>query len=200
MHVPSYDRWFWQQDELPSYRRYVDVLRLVGADEPGKRWLLKNPGHVAEIDCLFEVMPDACVIQTHRDPVKAIPSLCSTLHMAQRMFEGDAVQPQSLGAREIEYWGQAMEKTARARERRPEQFHDVDHREFHRDPMRVVRGIYERFDLTLSDETARLMQRWIADSPTSRHGEHRYDIADYGITADQVRQRFADYIERHALG
>ena len=200
MHVPSYDRWFWQQHELPSYRRYVDVLRLVGADEPDKRWLLKNPGHVAEIDCLFEVMPDACVIQTHRDPVKAIPSLCSTLHMAQRMFEGDAVRPKSLGAREIEYWGQAMEKTARARERRPEQFHDVDHREFHRDPMRVVRGIYERFDLTLSDETARLMQRWIADSPTSRHGEHRYDIADYGITADQVRQRFADYIERHALG
>ena len=66
--------------------------------------------------------------------------------------------------------------------------------------MRVVRGIYERFDLTLSDETAQRMQRWIADSPTSRHGEHRYDIADYGITADQVRQRFADYIERHALG
>ena len=99
-----------------------DVLRLVGADEPGKRWLLKNPGHVAEIDCLFEVMPDACVIQTHRDPVKAIPSLCSTLHMAQRMFEGDAVRPESLGAREIEYWGQAMEKTARARDVGPSSF------------------------------------------------------------------------------
>ena len=44
------------------------------------------------------------------------------------------------------------------------------------------------------------MQRWIAESPTSRHGEHRYDLADYGITATQIRQRFAGYIERHALG
>ena len=199
MHVPSYDRWWRQQSELPSYRRYVDVLRLVGANEPGQRWLLKNPGHVAEIDCLLEVLPDACVIQTHRDPVKAIPSLCSTLTMARRMFEGDATRPEIIGPREIEYWAQAMEKTARARAQRPGQFHDVDHREFHRDPMKVVRGIYDRFDLSLSDEAASRMQRWIADSPTSRHGEHRYDVADYGITAEQIRERFDDYIERHAL-
>jgi hypothetical protein len=199
MHVPSYDRWHWARDELPSYRRYVDVLRLVGADEPGKRWLLKNPGHVAEIDCLLEVLPDACVIQTHRDPVKAIPSLCSTLHMARRMFEGDAARADVIGPRELDYWGRAMEKTARARARRAGQFFDVDHREFHHDPIRVVRAIYTRFDLDLSDETTRRMQQWIAASPTSRHGEHRYDIAHYGITAGQVRERFGDYIERHSL-
>ena len=199
MHVPSYDRWWQRQSELPSYRRYVDVLRLVGANDPGKRWLLKNPGHVAEIDCLFQVLPDACVIQTHRDPVKAIPSLCSTLAMARRMFEGDATRPGIIGPREIEYWAQAMSKTARARALRPDQFHDVDHRDFHRNPMKVVRGIYDRFDLTLSDTVASRMERWIADSPTSRHGEHRYDVADYGITAEQIRERFADYIERHAL-
>ena len=199
MHVPSYDRWHWAQDERPSYRRYVDVLRLVGADEPDRRWLLKNPGHVAEIDALFEVLPDACVIQTHRDPVKAIPSLCSTLHMARRMFEGEAARADVLGPRELEYWGRAMEKTAQARVRRPDRFFDVDHRRFHRDPMGVVRAIYDRFDLDLTDETTRRMQQWIAASPTSRHGEHRYDITDYGITAEQVRWRFADYIERHSL-
>ena len=65
--------------------------------------------------------------------------------------------------------------------------------------MAVVRAIYERFDLSLSDETAQRMQRWIAASPTTRHGEHRYRIEDYGITADQVRARFADYIERHSI-
>jgi hypothetical protein len=115
------------------------------------------------------------------------------------MLEGDAARADVIGPREVEYWGQAMERTARARVRRPDQFHDVDHREFHRDPMRVVRGIYDRFGLSLHDDTARRMQDWVAASPTSRHGEHRYDIADYGITADQVRARFADYIERHAL-
>lgn len=199
LHVPSYDRWWWQQSELPSYRRYVEVLRLVGLDAGDKRWLLKNPGHVAEMDCLLEVLPDACVIQTHRDPVKAISSISSLLHMSRRMFEGDATRADVLGPREMEYWARAMEKTARVRAQRPDQFHDVDHREFHREPMRVVRGIYDRFSLTLSEETVRRMERWIAESPTSKHGEHRYDIADYGVTAAQVRERFADYIERHSL-
>jgi Sulfotransferase family len=199
MHVPSYDRWWHQQSELPAYRRYVDVLRLVGADEPDKQWLLKNPGHVAEIDCLLDVLPEALVIQTHRDPGKAIPSLCSTLHMARRMFEGDAARAEVIGPREIEYWAQAMDKMARVRAQRPDQFVDVDHREFHRDPLGVVRRIYDRFGLILSGEAEASMRRWIAESPTSKHGEHRYDIEDYGITAAQVRDRFADYIERHAL-
>ena len=200
MHVPSYDRWWATQDEMPAYRRYVDVLRLVGANDSGQRWLLKNPGHVAQMDCLLEVLSDACVIQTHRDPVKAIPSLCSTLHMARRMFEGDATDPTVLGPREVEYWAKAMETTQRARRSRPDQFFDMDHREFHRDPMGVIRRIYDQFGLTLSDEAAARMQRWIAESPTSKHGEHLYDITDYGITAGQVRSRFADYIARHRLG
>jgi hypothetical protein len=199
MHVPSYERWFRTQDEAPSYRRFVDVLRLVGVDAPGQRWLLKNPGHVAQMECLLEVLPDACVIQTHRDPVRAIPSLCSTLHMARRMFEGDAARADAIGPREVEYWATAMDTTARVRAKRSEQFHDVHHRDFHRDPMGVVRGIYERFDLRLSDEAARGMQAWIDASPTTRHGEHRYRIEDYGITSDQVRARFADYVERHSI-
>jgi Sulfotransferase family len=199
MHVPSYERWFRAQDEAPSYRRFVDVLRLVGVDAPGQRWLLKNPGHVAQMDCLLAVLPDACVIQTHRDPVRAIPSLCSTLHMARRMFEGDAARADVIGAREVDYWSEAMAATARVRAARGHQFHDVHHRDFHREPMAVVRGIYERFDLTLSDETARRMQGWIDASPTTRHGEHRYRIEDYGITVDQVRARFADYVERHSI-
>jgi hypothetical protein len=149
MHVPSYTRWLETQDEGPSYRRYVDVLRLVGVDAPDQRWLLKNPGHVATPDELLEVLPDACIIQTHRDPVQAIPSLCSTLHMAWRMFEGDAARAVLIGPREIDYWANAMVATARTRARHRTQFHDVHHRDFHRDPMGVVRGIYERFDLTI---------------------------------------------------
>jgi hypothetical protein len=92
-----------------------------------------------------------------------------------------------------------MEKTDRARQRRPDQFHDVDQRDIHRDPMGVIRAIYDRFDLSLSDAAAAGMRRWIDASPTTRHGEHRYDIRDYGISADAIRHRFAHYIARHRL-
>jgi hypothetical protein len=199
MHTPSYARWLRTQDELPSYRRFVDVLRLVGIDAPQQRWLLKNPGHIVTMECLLEVLPDACVIQTHRDPVKALPSLCSTLHMAWRMFEGENARADQIGPREVEYWADAVEATDRVRRTRGEQFHDVHHRDFHRNPLGIVRGIYDRFGLSLSDETARRMQQWIDASPTTKHGEHKYRLEDYGITADQIRKRFADYVGRHSI-
>ena len=92
-----------------------------------------------------------------------------------------------------------MENRARPRQVSPDQFFDVDHRQFHREPMRVVHGIYDRFGLSLSDEAAERMHRWVAASPTSKHGEHRYDIEDFGVTPAQVRRRFAEYIQRHGL-
>jgi hypothetical protein len=98
VHVPAYDEWFLEQSERASYRHYAKVVQLIGDYDPNKRWLLKNPGHVAQMDALLEVFPDACVIHTHRDPVKAIPSLSSTLWMARRMHEGDNADPKVIGA------------------------------------------------------------------------------------------------------
>lgn len=195
--VPSYDRWLFAQDERDSYRRYADVLRLIGADEQGRRWLLKNPGHIARIDALLEVFPDACIVQTHREPLKAIPSLCSTLHMARRMFEGDAARPEVLGPRECTYWQRAVERTERMRQSRPAQFYDVDHRKFHADPLGTVRAIYDYFGLTLAANSEQLMRQWIARNPTAAHGTHQYEVGGYGVTEERIRNDFAAYRERH---
>jgi hypothetical protein len=195
--VPSYDEWFFAQDERDSYRRYADVLRLIGADDAHRRWLLKNPGHIAQIDALLMVFPDACIVQTHRDPLRAIPSLCSTLHMSRRMFEGDAARLDVLGPRECAYWQRAVDHAEQVRRLYPEHFHDVDHRRLHADPLGTVRGIYERFGLTLTAETERLMRQWVARNPTTAHGEHRYQLTSYGINERRIRDDFAAYRERH---
>ena len=197
MHVPSYDQWFFAQDEHDSYRRYADVLRLIGAAEPDKPWLLKNPGHIAQLDCLLSVFPDACIVQTHRNPVQAMPSLCSTLHMARRMFEGDAAHADVLAARECAYWSRAVADADVLRATRPQQFYDVDHRRFHEAPLATVQGIYERFGLSLSAAAEQRMRRWIEDNPTSRHGAHRYRTDDYGMNEAQIRDSFAHYIDRY---
>jgi hypothetical protein len=199
VYIPSYDHWFFQQDEHASYRRYADVLRLIGAEEPQTRWLLKNPGHIAEMECLLSVFPDALVVQTHRDPVKAIPSLCSTLHMARRMFEGGAARAEVIGPRECAYWSRATDRTEQARATRPDQFFDVDHQQFHADPLGTVRCIYDHFGLRLGDRALERMRHWIAASPTSKHGEHRYSLSSYGVSEREIRDAFADYIAKYRL-
>jgi hypothetical protein len=171
----------------------VDVLRLIGAAEPHKRWLLKNPGHLAQMPCLLEVFPDACVVLTHRDPLKAIPSLCSTLHMARRMFEGDAARADAIGPRECRYWSQAINSATEVRRKRRTQFLDVDHRGFVNDPLATVRSIYAFFGLELSALAQERMRSWVAADPTSRHGQHRYNLEDFGVTAQGLREVFADY-------
>ena len=176
IHVPSYDEWFFAQSEMPSYQRYADVLRLIGTAEPGKRWLLKNPGHVAQLEALFTVFPDARVIHTHRDPVAAIPSLCSTLYMSRAIYEGENTERRVIGRRECRYWSAALESAAQARMRREPQFIDVEHRAFHRDPIGTVRSIYDKFELSLSSAAEARMRDWVRADPTTKHGEHRYDI------------------------
>jgi len=198
IHVPAYDEWFFAQSELPSYQRYADVLRMIGAAEPQKRWLLKNPGHIAQMEALFHVFPDALVIHTHRDPVAAIPSLCSTLYMARAMYEGEHTERRLIGPRECRYWRTALDGAAQARARRESQFIDVDHHRFHRDPLGTVRSIYERFELSLAPSAEARMRDWVRADPTTKHGEHRYDIESWGINEASIRSTFAQYRDLHS--
>ena len=77
--VPSYDEWMLPQDMRPTYARYADNLRLIGADAPGPPWLLKDPSTMLSIDAFLDVFPGARVLQTHRDPFEAMASLVSVL-------------------------------------------------------------------------------------------------------------------------
>src|SRR3954465_12258824 len=76
-HVPEYLSWLRKADWTPAYRRFRRNLQLIGLNDPGKRWVLKNPSHMDALDALMAVFPDALVVQTHRDPVGAVGSACS---------------------------------------------------------------------------------------------------------------------------
>ena len=38
---------------------------------------------------------------------------------------------------------------------------------------------------------------WLHDNPAGKHGARSYTLADYGLTTDQVSDRFAEYIETY---
>ncbi len=197
--LPRYDRWWREQDETPSYRRYADNLRLIGADAPGQRWLLKNPGHLTHLEALLAVFPDACIIQTHRDPARCIPSVCALIWPVRCFYQARETDPSVIGPRELELWAWSAERAQRVRESRPDRFLDVRFADFRRDPMAVVRSVYQRFGLELSPGTASRMQAWIADNPQHKHGRHEYDAQRFGLGEAMIHERFADYMRRHDL-
>jgi hypothetical protein len=197
----TYDAWWQCQSELPAYRYLARTLKLIGSNEPDKRWLLKNPGHIANLDHLFAVFPDALVIQTHRDPAKAVPSLCALLMQRHEMMEEGRREERAriMLERETAKWAAAVRDAEPVRQAHSSQVLDVVHADFHRDPMGTVRRIYSFAGLDLSPAVEAAMAQRSADRPELAHGVHRYDVADFGMTEEDIRERFGDYVGRFDL-
>jgi hypothetical protein len=197
----TYDAWWQCQSEAPAYDYFYRCVQLIGSNDPGKRWLLKNPGHIDNLDLLFAIFPHAKVIQTHRDPAKAVPSLVSVLMPLNKLMEEnrEAERAETMLMRETAKWANAVRKCDRVRELHPGQVLDIVHADFHRDPMGVLERIYQFISVQIGEELrAGFMQR-IQEKPELAYGAHRYDIANYGMTEDEVREPFGDYIKRFNL-
>lgn len=197
----TYDAWWQCQDEGPAYAHFARCVQLIGMNEPDRRWLLKNPGHIEHLDLLLAVFPDARVIQTHRDPGKALPSLVSLLMNMNGLMEPDRTEQRAatLLRREVAKWAHAADKAEAVKARHPGQVLDVVHADFHAAPMATVEAIYRFIGMEIPEDTRAALALRIAERPELSRGVHRYDIADYGMTVEEARAPFADYIDRYGL-
>jgi hypothetical protein len=200
----SYDAWWQSQTEAPSYDYLRRVMQLIGSSEPEKTWLLKNPGHICNLDLLFDTLPDARVIQTHRDPAKATPSLCAILMQLYGVVEAtdparSTLHAHIVGHREVAKWSQGVREAGPVREAHPGQVLDVVHGQFHRDPMAEIRRIYAFLDLELTPAVEADMRSRVQAAPELAHGVHRYDAAQFGLTEDEIRESFGSYVQDFGL-
>jgi hypothetical protein len=197
----TYDAWWQCQGEAAAYRHYYRCVQLIGSNDPEKRWLLKNPGHIDNLDLLFAIYPDAKVIQTHRDPAKAVPSLVSLLMQLNSLTEEDRKEERALNMlpREVAKWSSAVRKAELVRKQHPGKVLDILHTDFHRDPLAVLDRIYAFIGMDITAEARAGFARRIAEKPELSRGVHRYNIADYGMTEEEVREPFRDYMRRYDL-
>jgi hypothetical protein len=197
----TYDSWWQCQSEAASYRHYYRCMQLIGSKEPQQRWLLKNPGHIDHLDLLFSIFPDAKVVQTHRDPAKAVPSLCALLMQLHPVVEEGRYEQRAhiMMVREVAKWSNAINKAESVRRTRPGQVLDVIHSDFHRNPMAVIEQIYRFIGMDLTYKVKSDMAQRIEEKPELRHGAHTYDIAEFGTTEEEIRTPFAEYIARFDL-
>lgn len=199
--APTYDAWWQCQSEAAAYEYYYRCVQLIGTTAPRQRWLLKNPGHIDNLDLLFAVFPDAKVIQTHRDPARAVPSLVSLLMQLHPLMEEGRAQQRGeiMLRREVAKWSAAVRKADGVRHAHPGKVLDVVHADFHRQPMDVVEKIYAFIGMDIPAETRAGLARRIEEKPELKRGVHRYDISDYGMSEEEAREPFTDYIQRFGL-
>ncbi len=189
-HVPSYSAWLAGQDWTGSFRRHRRNLQLIGLNDT-RRWVLKNPSHLFSLDAIMAVYPDALVIQTHREPRAVIGSMCS---LAAQATEGWSAtfRGKVIGAGQIELWARGLEVFRAARARySPAQFLDVDYADFTGDPVGTVASVYRYFGRDYSEAAAAAISALHGEAAGSASKPaHRYSLADFGLTGEQVDERF----------
>jgi len=217
LRVPSYSAWLQRQDLTPAYRYVRRVLQLLAWSRPESdgpalrraagdrrparpvRWVLKTPFHMEYLDRLLEVFPGAHVIQTHRDPVRALASYCSMLAHGRRIFS-ERVDPLEIGAQWSAKAERMITRSMAERARRgddPGQFVDVAYAALVADPVGQVRRIYDALGLPLAAELPARLRRFVADNPQHKHGRHRYRPEDFGLDRGALERRFEAYYRRY---
>ena len=199
--VPSYDEWLLQQDMTETYHHHRRFLQHMQLHHKGERWILKSPGHLGPIDALFDVYPDAMLIQTHRDPIRVVPSVAS-LEYTMRLVSSDHVDPARVGRQMIQTWSKLLDQGMVARAQHPEResrILDLSMREIVSAPMACVEKIYRYFGLDLSVEARARMQAYLARHPKDEFGTHRYSLEDFSLDADEVNAAFKGYRERFGI-
>lgn len=195
--VPGYTRWYEAKHLKHSYLRHRDLLKLVGSTSPERRWVLKYPVHMKNLAALLEVYPDACVVQTHRDPARVMSSYVSLIAGFRAIYERD-VDREAIAAEQLEVWAAGAEEAIRVRRGRdPAQFFDLHFRDFSVDPVGCVKRIYRRFDQPLSEAGERALRDHVASHPRGVHGEHRHSVEEAGVARETILERFADYMRHH---
>ncbi|MFL2935235.1 MAG: sulfotransferase family protein [Myxococcota bacterium] len=197
--MEPYGSYFYGLDLHPQYADYREILKMIDWQRPGERWLLKSPAHLLGLDALLSAFPDSCVVLNHRDPVEAVASYCSMMETFS-LSQGCSAQP-GLGNAVLEFCATALERGLAVRDREdPGRFFDIRFDDFVEGPMQTVDRLYDHFGLSMTAEAEKVMQDHVANHPRGKHGSHEYDLASYGLDADQVRERLKWYIDRFDLG
>ena len=197
-YLPSYQDWFNNEsDQLETMRfhkRFLQYLQSGGVKS--ERWLLKTPVHLMRLPELFEVYPDARIIMTHRHPAKVVASTASLISSVRSLY-GDHEDPARTGHEQAEIWSMYFERFMESRKKlnKEDQIIDLKFDDFVKDQVGVVKKIYDRFDMHLSDEALAKFKHFLDLNPKDKKGVHVYTLEDFGLKEEDVNRQYAHYID-----
>jgi NAD(P)-dependent dehydrogenase (short-subunit alcohol dehydrogenase family) len=197
--VPSYASWLEGHDLVPAYRYLERLMKLLLWQRPGQHWVLKTPHHMEYLAELFEVFPDALVVQTHRDPHATTGSFCSMVAHGRGIFSDD-VDPREVGSHWLRKVCRMIDRSLAVRDARGgASFVDVSYYDLVRDPLAEAKRIYTAAGIELTAGVEGAMRRLLDHQVQNKHGRHVYRTRDFGLSPARVEEAFAGYRARFAI-
>jgi len=197
--VPTYGRWLHDVDQRSAYEYHRLVLQVLQYGGVKGRWTLKSPHHAIALEALTAVYPDARLVLLHRDPVVLCASVCSLIDTLSGTFS-DADHRRYIA----EHWTAMLETSVRRidafRDAHPEHpILDVQYDDLTLAPVETVAGIYDAIGDSLAEEARTAIESYVAANGRAKFGVHGYDLAEFGLDAAEVAERFASYVARYDI-
>ena len=200
-HVPSYAQWCEGENPVEAYRHMANLLRLIGWSQQEsslRPWILKTPQHMLDLPALLEVFPDARLIFTHRDPKQVVGSAAS-LAWNQTIIYSDHNDPAQTGRQWVGKTATMIERMRAARDAIPrDRMIDVQYDDMETDWRGTMERVYRFLELDMAPAVDG-MQRFLDRSARLKRRPHRYSLAEFGLRADEVDERFANYTATYGI-
>ncbi|ANS63119.1 hypothetical protein SLINC_0895 [Streptomyces lincolnensis] len=194
--IPEYRDWHCERDFVPDYQYLKQVYQVLQYGRPRRRWMLKSPMHLENLDALRTVFPDATIVWCHRDPVTVVASFCSLIEHGMAVSARPVDLP-GIGAVWLDLLSRAMTRGLAARAAiPPEQLVDVPYSWLGSDPTAGAPKLYAAVGAPWTQADAARLPAAVARPKGTRR--HTYDLARYGLTPADVEAAFTDYVALRA--
>ncbi len=191
--VYGYLDWYHEQDPQIGYQVYRELLEALQAKTPDKRLVLKAPDHVGYLAALLAAIPEAKLVQTHRDPAPSLVSYCSLMRTVHGLVSRSVDVPRASQAG-VDLWARLSDRNLLERPSIPaKSLVDLDYELLRTEPVSAVQQVCDGLGLDFDPVWRERVASKAAEQPQHKHGRHNYEAADFGLDPEAIRARFSDY-------
>ena len=195
----SFAWWLLNHGIEHGYDFFKIQLQLLNWLRPGRQWVLKWPYHLWHLDTLLKTFPNAAIIQLHRDPAEAVPSVCSLAAAARAPF-CESIDKAALGEFWLNYCETGLKSGLKARQKaHSNRIIDIRYPDLKQNPPAVMNHIQNAVNLRDSEAWTKSLRANSKTLEKKVSGRHHYAMAQFELDADQIRERFAKYSEDYDL-
>jgi hypothetical protein len=187
--VPGYTSWCLSTDMRRHYAYYATQLQLLGWLDHRERWALKSPAHLFWVDELVRALPQATMVQVHRDPTQVLGSFCS-LSAVLAASNASHIDRSAIGRFWLRTWVEGVRRARQARH--AASIHDVRYLDLITDPVGCVAGVYQAAGLPFTSEYEAELRGYAARTRRDDVPRHRYTLESFGLQPAEVRAAFEE--------
>ncbi len=189
--------WLRGRPRLPAYdmqRRLLQYLQWQQGGRQGRRWILKNPGHIGQLDAVSTVYPNATILHLHRDLRAVLPSYCQLIRAIYRDLFDD-YDPLRIGRQTLAYWGPEFRRHREQRQALQDRLNIVDapYRAVLDDAVGVAAGVFERAGMAMTGEMEKALKQWQVENVQHKHGKPSYSMEEFGLEEEAILEAFGTF-------